>query len=247
MRSHRHRRRHQQAVLAVADDLRHAADGGRDHRRADRQRLEHGVRQVLPGRREQRRVGGGEERSTSSRDPAPRNRTRPSSPRSAAPRSSASRSGPSPRTRSATSGTAQGVERDVERLLGGEPAGEAEHEPSTPSSARSSSRGGSAGSIGRRVRHHDHARRIEPPAERDLAQVGARRDDARGAPQARGAGRAQRAQAPPAAQRAGTPPASRRSDPRCARSNASSATSFTTSGRRTTAAPAEARRTMLVA
>ena len=42
----------EQPVLAVGDDLRHAADARRDHRRPDRERLDDAVREVLPGRRE---------------------------------------------------------------------------------------------------------------------------------------------------------------------------------------------------
>ena len=53
--------RHEQAVLAVRDDLGDSADAGRDHGRADREPLDHGVREVLPPGREHLGVGGGEQ------------------------------------------------------------------------------------------------------------------------------------------------------------------------------------------
>ena len=43
-------------------DLRHATHGGRDYRHSDRERLDRRVREVLPGAREQRRLGAGDER-----------------------------------------------------------------------------------------------------------------------------------------------------------------------------------------
>ena len=52
--------RHEQPVDAVGDDLADAADGGRDQRRADGQRLDGGVREVLPVAGEDGRLGAGE-------------------------------------------------------------------------------------------------------------------------------------------------------------------------------------------
>src|SRR5262249_51212825 len=49
-----------EAVLTVANDLRDTACPRRDHRRADRERLDDRMREVLPRRREERRVGGTE-------------------------------------------------------------------------------------------------------------------------------------------------------------------------------------------
>ena len=53
--------RNEQPVLAVGHDLGDAAGRRREHRRADGERLDDRVREVLPARREDRRVGGGEE------------------------------------------------------------------------------------------------------------------------------------------------------------------------------------------
>ena len=73
-------RRHEQAVLAVAHDLGHTADRRRDHRRADGQRLDDGVREVLPGgRRAAPRPPRRTAARTSSRDPGRENA--PGSPR----------------------------------------------------------------------------------------------------------------------------------------------------------------------
>ncbi len=54
-------RRHEQAVLAVAYDLGNAADGSRDNGHTHRQRLDRRVRQVLPGAREEPRLGAGDD------------------------------------------------------------------------------------------------------------------------------------------------------------------------------------------
>ena len=54
--------RDEQAVLAVAHELRHPADGGRDHRGPDGEGLHDRVREVLPGGGEERGVGRAEER-----------------------------------------------------------------------------------------------------------------------------------------------------------------------------------------
>ena len=78
------------------DDLGHAARRGGDHRRADRQRLDERVREVLPGRREHSCVGGAKELEHASRGCAPRNRTRPVEPQRLGSRLERARSGPSP-------------------------------------------------------------------------------------------------------------------------------------------------------
>ena len=90
--------------------------------------------------------------------------------------------------------------------------------------------------------------RVDAPAQRDPAQVLARAEDVDGAPEARSRVRRKGSQADAAGhvlellQRARVYPPERR-----VRSYASSATSFTMSGRRAAVLPAAARRTMLVA
>ena len=99
-------RRHEQAVLPVADDLRDPADRRRDHRRSRGERLEQRVREVLPGGGQERRVGGAEERDhvvarpgAEEADAIRRARARRRDARAPpAP-------GPSPRTSSSTPGT----------------------------------------------------------------------------------------------------------------------------------------------
>ena len=127
-------------------------------------------------------------RRTSSRAAAAEEANPPVEAELAAPRSSRVALGPVAedrrgsrpgRPRSASSATSR-------CLLAGQAAGEGEQRPVDAEPARSSSRGGSAGTRRRRVREHGDARRVEPPAERDLAQVGARAEDVRGAPQGRG-------------------------------------------------------------
>ena len=54
-------RRDEQAVLAVVHDLGHTAHGRGDDRRADRQRLDDRVGEVLPGGRKQRGIPGTEQ------------------------------------------------------------------------------------------------------------------------------------------------------------------------------------------
>ena len=99
-----------------------------------------------------------------------------------------------------------------------------------------------------RIREHRETLRIDAPAERHVAQVRARAEDVPRT--AQGGSRASRAETASAGRRpfAGTRRASRRSArSRVARSNTSSDTSFTTSGRRASCEPIAARRIMLVA
>ncbi len=165
--------RHEQSVDAVDDDLADAADRGRDERRTDRQRLDGGVREVLPVAREdsapRRRPRAS---STSSRGSEPTNRTRPFSPALCACCSRRPRSGPSPIDRQPRLGhMRERVDRDVHRLLARQPADE--DEP-LPLGSRLASR-----RRRRRVRRRRAADPVRAPSRRAISARYAARDDDR--------------------------------------------------------------------
>ena len=156
--------------------------------------------------------------TTSSRVPAPRNRTRSAMPSAAACRSRVAplRSVAQDEQLDAVD-PRDGLERVAERLLGGEAPCRAQCEPVDAERrprllARRQRR-----ERGRRIRDDRHPGRREPPAERDLAQVGARDDHP--ARMAERGGSAWRAARGPGARRdaPGTPRACRRTGPSAAR------------------------------
>ena len=196
--------RHEQSVDAVGDDLADPADGGRDHRRADRKRLDRGVREVLPVAGEDRRL-------------RPREGVEHLLPRQGADEAHAA---VQPGVvgvplQAGTVGTVaddrqrgrrhvrQSVEGDMHRLL---PSQAPREDETGPLGRRRRPR------RRRRVRHDVQALRIEIPTARDLGEVAAR-DDQR--PGARAAHASALASARSAAcrPRAGSPRASRRRGP----------------------------------
>ena len=197
--------RDEQPVLAVVDDLGHAADGRGDDGDADRERLDRGVREVLPVAREQRRLGAGDDpqrvvarAGTAELDPAaPR-----TSPRRAARAGSLGTVADEdePRLRHPR----DSLDRGSERLLAREPADEDERSRLEPLRLELARRG-------RGVREHVDPVSPKPPASGDLGQVGARDDDRARAPQRARAERLQGAHRPRAGglellQRAGEEP-----------------------------------------
>ena len=136
------------------------------------------VREVLPRRREQRRVGGAEELDTSSRVPGAEEAHAVAEAELAAARARALRARGRRRARAATRRRtrASGRERVAERLLRRQPARRTRararrcRAPRAPPRA-AAARAAAAPGSGRPI----DPLRVEAPAERDLAQVGARR------------------------------------------------------------------------
>jgi hypothetical protein len=179
-------RRDQQAVLPVGDDLAHAADVGRDRGRPHGERLDEGVREVLPGRGEKRRVGATEERQhlvTGQR----------AQEANAAVQTQLVRPGLESGALVAVACQLQldlghpgdRVERDPERLGGGQAAGEREQRP-LPASTLGKRRQGR-----RRVRQDRDSFLGHAPAEHEAGEEGAGADDVRGPAELSVAGRAQ--------------------------------------------------------
>src|SRR5581483_9709341 len=162
--------RHEQAVDAVVNDLGHAADARRDDGRPDRERLDRGVRQVLPvarqdgGPRAAERVEHRLARLRAAERDAP---VQAGVVRAAFERSAL---GPvadhdEPRVRNPR----DGVDRNADRLLARQAAGVDERVRL--------GRDGGRGHVGRRVRDDEHARRIGHEPASDAGEVLARDDD----------------------------------------------------------------------
>ena len=232
-------RLHEEAVLAVDDQLADTARARRDHRSPDGQRLDDRVREVLPRRREHRRVG----RRGAARAPPHAAEGRGTDALAAA-ASRRARSGPSPAISEPNAvEQAQSGERDAEILLRREAAGEREVGPSIdpdrtlPAARGRAGPGSAAQSRVRPARPSETTRsRMNPPG---MTTWAARR---------RSASRAERRSAasapPPPAWNSPTSPATR--PRRRARSNAGSAVSLSTSGVRATNAPSDERPNMPV-
>ena len=159
-------------------DLWNTADRRRDHGSPDRERLDRGVREVLPARRQEQRVRraqqvehalarlGAEEAHASVEAELGR---APLQPHALLPVARDDE-------RDALEWR-QRLERDAERLRGRQPSGE--HERRAGEAELGAERLGIAQrrQLGRRVREHRDARRIESPAEDDPPQELARRED----------------------------------------------------------------------
>ena len=188
--------RHEQAVLAVADDLRHAADGGRDHRTADGERLDDRVREVLPGGREHGGVGGAEEaKDRLARDAAEEAHARvePELAHSSLERQALRPVAGDHERHVRRCG--ERLERDAERLLRAEPAGEHE-DVARRARARREARRATA-SAGSRARDSAEPRRAPGRAPNAARRRGGTRSGRR---------RVARPSAPRSASRAGSAP-----------------------------------------
>ena len=176
----------EQAVRAVARRSRRHRRPRRDHRRADRERLDDRVREVLPGRGEQRRVARrGRGRAPAARGCGPRKRARTRGSSSAARRSSAGRSGPSPTTTSDTSSvTRERLECDVRAPSA--PSAVPRRRATAPVHAElRAARSRGLGERRQRTASGSAARSRAsagtPQPNRELAEVVARAEDVRGA------------------------------------------------------------------
>ena len=241
-------RRDEQAVLAVMHDLGHTAHGRGDDRRADRQRLDDRVGEVLPGGRKQRGIAGTEQAQDPLARDAPEEADAPVEPELA--NTALERRALRPvagddegHVRSASRGPA--APRRAPSAARGDPRRRARAR--RPRAPRAAARGRAWAGSRCRVRKNRDPLGIEPPAEGDVTEVPLGQKTCR---------------APLSAvfrdirrKRVRTPPLSRWNSSsvpayrplRVARSNTSSETSFTTSGRRASRAPIAARRIMLVA
>ena len=206
----------EQAVLAVAHDLGHAADRRRDHRGADRERLDDRVREVLPGRREQRGVGGTEQAQHRSRGTLPEEADAPVEPELARRGARALRAPARRRRRRASRPDAPRAPRAPRRAPSAGRAGPAKTSsvPVELELARAARRAAAApAASGAGFGSTETRAGSSPQRERDVAQVRARAEDVSRASQRAVPRQPQEARARRLRARAGT----RRACPRSAR------------------------------
>ena len=168
------------------DHLGDAARPRREHGRADGQRLDDGVREVLPARGEDRRVGGAEELEHAARAAAGRGSARGRRSRARRRAWRAAR-GRAPRRRPAARRRPRwrprGSRRPSDFCAVSRPA-KASVAPLTPSAPLElASRAGQVARRRRRVRQHRDALRRHAPGDGELAQPRARAEDVRRAAQ----------------------------------------------------------------